>query len=314
MKAYLAIAAVSFGLSASLFAQTGMTVGFSPVPLWQQSGDVSGSPASQYVFLELSHDDYVVALRSPAGAVERLIHAPLHNWVEPTIAASVSRDSDGHYHYSYVVTNASTAQMPLRRWALGIENIGHGLALSHPVWKGGASSATLPGVSRERHEVYQWESPEGALLQPGATLAGFEIVSDLAPGFVLAAFYGENSVPELTREDWASLPEAAAAQLRQVLGTAWDSQTQHIIGPQFAPGDSVTEVQANFLTGMRIWKMSKILGDSDVVKSLETALTDALSEPDKVVSPEGLASLRPKARSKEEEVVSALRLIFANPK
>jgi hypothetical protein len=245
--------------------------------------------------------------------VDRLIHAPLHNRVEPTVAASVSRDSDGHYHYSYVVTNGSTAQMPLRRWALGIENIGHGLSLSHSLWKGGATSATLPGVSRARHEVYQWESPDGAHLKPGAALAGFEIVSDLAPGFVLAAFYGENSVPELTGEDWASLPEAAAAQLRQALGTAWDSQTQHIIGPRFATGDSVTEMQANFLVGMRIWKAQNILGDSDVVKGLETELNDALSEPDRAaVSPERLASLRPKARSKEEEVVSALKLTTAN--
>jgi hypothetical protein len=302
----------ALALYASAFAQSSATLSFSAAPLWPLSGDVSRFSVDQYVFTSPAVSEYVVALRSADGAVERTLRAPIHNKVAPEVTASVSRDSDGKFHYLYSVSNGVSAAMPIERWALAIEEVGHQLVLSHPSWKGGQSAAKLPGISREQHEVYQWESAENGALSPGKTASEFEIVSDLAPGYVLGVFYGKASTPELTAEDWASLPEPAAAQLRNALSTRWDSQSRQVVGPRFPPGAELDVVEANFYFGLREMQTSgRIARDSTVGNELGSALNDSLQQAEITVPPV-LDSLKPAAGSKEAELLSAFRLTLSS--
>jgi hypothetical protein len=202
--------------------------------------------------------------------------------------------------------------MPIERWALAIEEVGHQLVLSHPSWKGGQSAAKLPGISRGQHEVYQWESAENGALSPGKTASEFEIVSDLAPGYVLGVFYGKASTPELTAEDWASLPEPAAAQLRNALSTRWDSQSRQVVGPRFPPRAELDVVEANFYLGLREMQTSgRIAVDSTVGNELESALNRSLQQAGITVPPT-LDSLKPAAGSREAELLSALGLALSS--
>jgi hypothetical protein len=289
----------------------------SPVPLWPKNGDISKSPSDQYVYLEPVPNDYVVAIRGQDGAVDRIVRAPIHNAINPEVAVSVSRDSDGQFRYRYTLSNGVSARTPIQRWAVAEEETGHQLILSHSnasssgpsSWKGGFIEAKLPGISRDQHEVYQWESPGDGPLGAGQSMSGFEIVSDLAPGFILAAFYGQTSVPEMTQEEWRSLPKPAAIQLRQALGTAWDSKTQQIIGPRFAPDASLYAVQANFLFGVRGLKIENRIGkDSPAASELEAALEQTLLESGRPVPESRLDSLKQRAVPREMTAIVALRL------
>jgi hypothetical protein len=294
-------------------AQTGASLRISPVPLWPKNADLSSFPPDQYVFLELPANNYVVAIRSQEGLIERLIRAPIHNQVAPAVTVAVSRDPDGRFHYRYTVSNGSSARTPIQRWAVAVEQVGHQVEPSFsstagPVWTVRAGSA-LPGISRERHEAYEWLSPPDGCLDPGKTLAGFEIVSDLAPGFILGVFYGQSVVPELNPEDWASLPGAAAAQLRSALATAWDGQALQVLGPRFTSDAGADVVQANFLFGVRDAKMrNRIWADSAVGKELESALDEALGEPGKVVENTRLDILSKTAKPSEGEIINAMKL------
>jgi hypothetical protein len=300
-------------ICAGCLAQGVATLSWSAAPLWPLNGDVSRFKSDQYVFLNVAASEYVVALRSPDGAVERTLHAPIHNRVAPEVATTVSLDSDGRFHYLYTLSNRASAAMPLQRWALAVEEVGHQLTLSHPVWKGGQTDAKLPGISRDQHEVYQWVSPADGALASGQAISGFEVVSDLAPGYILGAFDGKVNTPELTPEDWASLPVPAAEQLKRALGTAWDSRTLQVIGPRFAPGAELDVVEANFLFGVRdLKRVNRITNDSIVENQLESTLSEALYHPEAPVTASGLDSLKPVAGSGEAELLTALKLTMAS--
>ena len=207
-----ALSTAVFALCATGFGQDRGVWQLSPVPIWPRSGDISRFPDQQYVFLDPTdgNSEYVVAIRSQDGkAVERTLRAPLHNAVAPEIAATVTKDQDGRFHYHYTLSNGPSARKAIQRWVFAVEQNGHEIELKHPSWKGAHSDAKLPGVSTIYHEVYKWETSADSALEPGQSERGFEVVSDLAPGYVLAAFYGRVSAPELTPEDWTGLPEPA---------------------------------------------------------------------------------------------------------
>jgi len=314
LRAVLTVVAV-LEICGKGYSQNSWTM--SAVPLWPKNGDISNLPSDQYVFLEMPQNDYVVAIRSANGQVQRLVHAPIHNRVAPDVTATVSREPDGRFHYKYSVANASSAGMQIGRWAMAVEQVGYRVepsytgpvSLTNPGWTGRKSWSKLPGISRDRHEVYEWLAPSDGALAAGQTLSGFEVISDLAPGFVLGVFYGQPSMPEMTDEDWASLPAPAAAQLRSALATAFDGQSLQIIGPRFAADARPDMVQANFLFGLRDMKMrNRITDDSAPEKELESALSEALNQPDKAFNKTWLGRLKVDGKERETEFINAMKL------
>jgi hypothetical protein len=301
-----------FGWCVIALAQQNGGVRLGPVPVVSPDADLAGYPANQFVYLNPQSAEYIVVIRTPDGRIDRLVHAPLHNGVAVGLTSSVSRGSDGLYHYRYSLSNGTAARQSVQRWALAVEEVGHQVVLSHPSWRGAQADTKLLGISRDRHEVYQWTSPEGGALGSGSSITGFEIVSDLAPGYILGAFYGMPATPELALGDWASLPQPAAEQLRNALGTAWDAQSRQMIGPRFTPGAELEMVEANFLHGVRDLKANKrITKDSVVGDELESTLKEALSQPGGVDPTSSLESLNPAAGTPEGELVAALRLTLA---
>jgi len=292
------------------FAQVVANPFFSIAPVWPSDGDISRYPG-QFVFLRPESGEYVIAIKSSDGHVERLLHAPLHNRVVPEVMVATSRDQQGHFHYRYSVSNSESAAMPIQRWALAIEGTDKELKVSHPVWHRGEGKTKFSGISRFDHHLVEWKSPADGPLLPGQRLSDFEIVSDLSPGFVLGAFFGQPSMPELTAEDWESLPPKVAAQLRQCLNTAWDSQTRQIVGPRFAADSLGSDMaQENFLNGLVAQRMEgTIPRDSTFANRLEALLRGSLhNDSGTRISASAIESLGKGSTAREAEIVSALRL------
>lgn len=199
--------------------------------------------------------------------------------------------------------------MPLQRWALAIEGSYKQMDLSHPVWSGGPVSSRLPGISRPNAQIIQWQSPADEPLAAGKSLSDFEIISDVAPGFVLAAFFGKPSIPELTADAWASLPPSVAEKLRQCLATAWDSQPRQIIGPRFSTDGRRDFVQENFIEGLRSQRYAHTIpADSAVANQLESLLRESLSTSGTRVSGAQIEDAAKSATAREREIISALAL------
>lgn len=213
---------------------------------WPLNGDVSKSTES--VFVNPSGHEYVVALRSSDGQVERLIRVPLHNEAIAHITTTVTRDQSGMFHYVYAVANDIAAPRPIQRWALGIEEMIGTLDVKHLTWAAGPAPP-MSGIVRVGHRAVGW-SAKGEQIAPGQSVSGFEIVSDLGPGYVPAAFYSTPRSPDLTAEDWASLPADVAAKLRSRMSTGTDATVIPVIGPRFAAGTPASMVLDNFMTAI----------------------------------------------------------------
>jgi hypothetical protein len=281
----------------------------SPNPLWPEDNDSSASGRKQYVFFNPGQNEYVVPIRSANGQVERLLHVPTHNQVDPLVKTAVSRDAAGLYHYRYSLSNGPSARMPLARWAFSTEGVYKVMSLTHPTWAGGATPEKLTGVRmRDSRRDFQWASPQGEAVAAGRSLDGFEIVSDLAPGYIPAAFLGVPTTPELTAEDRASLPPPAAAQLKQSLNTATDARTGRIIGPLFDSGATWDGVEANYLSGIRELKLTGAAAkDSVAEKQLESLLEAALLAQGAPIEASQLDALNKGAGPAEAEAISALK-------
>ena len=283
-----------------------------PAPLWPADGDLSRFPDTQFVFYNYNASEYIVAIRFNDGSPARLLHVPRHNQVDPVVQASVSRDLEGHFHYRYSLSNGSSARIPLQRWALAIDEPYREMSVLDSKWFGAPIIAKLPGISREQHQVVQWNAPEGGALSVGQSTSGFEVRSDLAPGYILGAFFGKTPLPELTQEEWASLPLPVADQLKQCLATAWDSQVRQIIGPRFGPKAAIDVVQANFIFAIRHPELTGApMKRSQSIEQTESLLNESLYRPGTAVTTGKLDSLSRPGAPKEAEAIDALKLTLS---
>ena len=252
-----------------------VVINFSGTPVWPGNDGLAAAPLSQYVFSQPF--ECTSAVRSSDGRVEQMLHAPRHNFVAPGITTEISRDEQGRFHYRYTLSNGSGAKMPIQRWALVIEEPSRLMDLSHPIWRGGPVSIKLPGIAHEPNRVFQWEAPGGAAVEAGNKSPGFEVVSDLAPGFVVAVFYGKPTIPELTEAELEGLPAAARGQLAGCLSPVSDAGSTAMIGPRFSAETPVERVYDNFLSGVRRMKLSGRIGDAELNKQLESIIENAVT-------------------------------------
>ena len=290
----------------ALLAQ-GTQGGLLNTPPWPVNGDISGYPGSQSVFLDFATAEYVVALKGPNGKVEETLRTAQHNRVDASIAATVSQEADGTFRYRYEVSNGPNALMAVQSWALAMLESVDKTRVVDGIWPGGVSKEKLSGISRDDHVVFRWTSPTGKPLAPGSRVRYFELISDLAPGFILSSFRGQAQGHELTQEEWAHLPVAAADQLKLAMGTAWDTQTTMVIGPCFQTSADYRAVASNFSLGAQIY-LDQIV-DEVITSRVRLLLDESISASIPLVSGDArIRTLKAMGIGKSQNYLGALEL------
>jgi hypothetical protein len=133
------------------------------------------------------------------------------------------------------------------------------------------------------------------------------VFSDLAPGFIRASFRGEAHGHELTPEEWASLPKPIADQLKEAMGTAWDTRTATVLGPCFRTGTDYRAIASNFSFGARISLDQTV--DGAFAAQVRLLLDESISASTPVMPGDArLRTLRAMGRGKSQSYLSALEL------
>ena len=325
-----------------------------PVPAWPANGVVPPELKNNYVFVDLSKNQYIVAfpenLGSPNfekdGPAERRINRyPLQRDVDPTAAVAVT-SAGGKYKYVYTVFNGPNAKGSLDQWALVLAPGTETSSLKQPAnWFGAIQKgrkftvANSELVKTGNAAVFSFSKSEGQI-QPGAFKTGFELESDLRPGFTVAYFRQTESVdatlqasgniPSIVVRNATPPPPANGApppgggfgggQVPAAATSAWqpvkdsidkltqfeyNSKTLLTLAPKFDKNATDKAVATDFVQGITILSKTGVLAaDSAFVKS-------ALSDLDAYIKAGASGPLKLTAQPKsqpETDVFNALKL------
>jgi hypothetical protein len=174
-----------------------------PVPAWPANGVIPAELKDKYVFVDLAKNEYIIAFPENLGspnfakdgpADRRINRYKLQRDVEPKVGVAITPSTGGKFKYAYAVVNGPTAKQPIEQWALvlpeaastasikqpvgwyGLIQRGRKLPVANPEWIKGGAAAVL-SVAKPEQQVL-----------PGGSKVGFEIESDLKPGFTVGFF------------------------------------------------------------------------------------------------------------------------------
>ncbi len=174
-----------------------------PVPVWPANGVIPAELKNHYVFVDPAKNEYVVAypenLGSPNfekdGPKDRQVSRyKLQRDVEPAVNVAVSAAAGGHYKYAYTVLDAPKAKQSIDQWALVVPDAAAGSVTKQPtgwfgvVQRGRKFTVSNPDwIKTGTAVVFSYDKPSEQIL-PGSIKGGFEVESDLKPGFTLGFF------------------------------------------------------------------------------------------------------------------------------
>jgi len=351
---FLMVATAAISGAAQQRDAANLSVDF-PVPAWPANGVVPPELKNNYVFVDPSKNQYIVAfpenLGSPNfekdGPAERRVNRyPLQRDVDPTTAVSVT-SSGGKYKYVYTVFNGPNAKGSLDQWALVLPPGTESSSLKQPanwfglVQKGRKFAVTNPDLVKTGNAaVFSFSKSEGQI-QPGAFKTGFELESELRPGFTVAYFRQTESVdatvqasgniPSIVIRNATPPPPANGAppppgggggggqippaalsawqpvkdSIEKLLQFEYNSKTVLTLAPKFDKNATDKTVATDFVQGITILtRTGALAADSAFVKS-------ALSDLDAYIKAGASGPLKLTAQPKsqpETDVFNALKL------
>jgi len=258
-----------------------------PAPPWPANGIVAADLKDKYVFIDLAKNEYVVAYpenldsktfeKDGPGAL-KINHLELLRNVQPAVSVGITTLNGGKYRYSYTVANASGAKQSLDQWSLIVPNADSAAIKGPDGW-----FAILQKKREFKVKDPQWIKTGGAavwsfkkpeqVIQSGDKKSGFELDSDLRPGFTLGYFRRAESVDVTVAASGASYPVAVKKQVDDLLTVEYNSKTLPLIGPKFDKSADDKTIAADFITGIDVLtKTGSLSGSSDFVKAALEAL------------------------------------------
>ncbi len=290
-----------------------------PVPAWPAEG--TPPPKDKYVFVDLAKNEYVVAYPGNLGtpAFEKDGPAPLKTAryellrnVDPTVEVEVTHPSPMKYRYSYSVTNRPAAKQSIDQWLLVVPLQAGNDAIKHPTgWFAVIQKARTfklknpEWIRNGAAAVWSFEK-DGEVIQPGAAKKGFELESDLKPGFTVGYFRKAASVAAAVATS-GNIPKVVKDQLDPLLTVEYNSKTLLTIGPKFDRAVDDRTVALDFVEGIGFLSRSGGLDpNSEFVKSTLSEL--------KAIPPSASGSaikFSAQARTPvETEVLNAIKTVF----
>jgi len=194
------------------FAQQRDSAAFNPefpVPLWPSNGVIPDQLKDHYVFVDPAKNEYVVAYPTNLGSPNFEKDGPkdrqvsrykLQRDVEPAVAVAVTPVAGGRYKYAYTVVDGPKAKQSIDQWALAVPETAVGSTTKQPagwfgvVQKGRKFAVPNPDwIKTGTAVVFSYDKP-AEQIQPGSIKGGFEVDSDLKPGFSVGFFRQAESV------------------------------------------------------------------------------------------------------------------------
>jgi hypothetical protein len=266
----------------SAWAQQQETIALTdfPVPAWPAEG--APAPKDKYVFVDLAKNEYVVSypanLGTPAfekegpGAVKVARYELLRN-VDPTASVEVTRPSSTKYRYVYTVMNGPAGKQSIDQWLLVVPLQAGNDSIKHPagwfgiVQKGRTFKLKKPEwIPNGAAAVWSFEK-DVEVIQPGTTKKGFELESELRPGFTVGYFRKAGSVAAVVATS-GNVPKPVKDQLDPLQSVEYNSRTLVTVGPKFDKAVDDRTVGLDFIEGISFLGRSGALDpNSEFVKN-----------------------------------------------
>jgi hypothetical protein len=287
-----------------------------PVPAWPANGVVDASLKDRYVFVDLAKNEYVIAypenlgtdaFATNPGRMKITRYDMLRN-VTPAVSLAVTPAGTG-YKYSYTVANGAGAVQSIDTFVLALTTASataivrppdgwFGIVQRNRTFKVKNPEWIQSGVAA----VWSFQKMDQVVL-PGQSKGGFEIESNLRPGFSVA--YLRKSEPvDVKYTTQGNVPKEVKDQLDQLLQIEYNSRTVLTLAPKFeASGDS-RAVAEDFVQGIVTLSRAGVLDlSSEFVRMLMAELTAV-----KPGTPAALKLPVPPQTAAEAELLNAVKL------
>jgi hypothetical protein len=285
---FMLIRFLAIVLAATVLGQQQDVIGLAdfPVPAWPANGVVDASLKERYVFVDPAKNEYVVAypenlgtdsFATNPGKMKITRYEMLRN-VAPAVSLAVT-SAGNRYKYSYTVANGAGAAQSIDTFVLALPMASSTDAVRPPDgWFGILQSNRTFKVKNPEwiHSggaaVWSFQKADQVVL-PGKSKAGFEIESDLRPGFSVA--YLRKSEPvDVKYTTQGNVPKEVKDQLDQLLQIEYNSRTVLTLAPKFDGGADSRAVAEDFVQGIVTLSRAGALDlSTEFVRTLMAELT-----------------------------------------
>ena len=277
-------------LSSVLVAQQPEVIGLAdfPVPEWPKDGVVSGAMKENYVFVDLEKNEYVVAYPENLGTDAFTKDGPgkmkvsryelLRN-VAPAVGVAITPSTGSKLKYAYTVANGAKAKQSIDVWVLALsdKSLNDSLAgpdgwftilqkerkfkLRNPEWIRSGAAA-----------VWSFQKPD-QFINPGQTKKGFEVESDLRPGFTIA-YLRKSESTDVKVATHGNVPKEVKDQLDSLLLLEYNSRAVLTYGPKFDKSVDDHAIAEDFIQGIFTLNRAGVLElSSDFLRNVMSELT-----------------------------------------
>jgi hypothetical protein len=289
-----------------------------PAPPWPADGKVPPELKETYVFVDLAKNEYVVAYPENLGTEAfakdpgplRINRYDLLRNVSPAVSVAIAPvPNSAKFKYTYTVANASSAKQSIDQYILVLPQQAGRDAIQHPDgWFGIVQTARSFKVKNPEWirtgaaAIWSFQKPE-QVIQPGGSKTGFELESELRPGFTVGFFRRATSVDARVATH-GNVPKEVKEQIDQILAVEYNSRTMLTLGPKFDKSADDKAVAEDFIQGIFTLSRAGVLElNSEFVRNTLNELTGI--QPGGKASGIKLGSARTPA---ESEILNALRI------
>ena len=198
--------------------------------------------------------------------------------VDPAITVTITPVSPSKFKYAYTIANGSAAKQSIDQWILNLPQASSETLKTPDSWfgilqKNRKFKLRNPEWIRTGSAViWSFQKPE-VFIAPGSSKTGFELESELRPGFTVAYARKSESV-DVKVTTQGNIPKDVKEQLDSILPVEYNSRTVLTIGPKFDKTADDHTIAEDFVQGIFTLSRSGALDlNSDFVRSALSELT-----------------------------------------
>ena len=185
----------------------------------------------------------------------KITHYDLLRAVEPAVTLDVSEIGADRYRYAYTLANGPGARQSIDQWAMVLPPAAAGDAIKHPEgWFGIVQPERTfklknpEWIPNGGGAVWSYQNPEN-VIQPGDVTTGFELESELRPGFTVG-FFREAESTGVKVATSGYVPDVVKEQMDRLLILEYNSKTVLTIGPKFDSNAGTDAIAQDFIQGI----------------------------------------------------------------